>query len=97
METSYYIVFVYGLMCIEYLLFPTCFPKAFYAEIEGTFPALYEHKWKNWWSIIAEWNLKLCIIMVIPALGKHVTFVVWLQCISRVKRCLHATHLSEHA
>jgi len=39
METPYYIVFVCGLMCIEYLLFPTCFPKAFYAEIEGTFPA----------------------------------------------------------
>jgi len=54
METPYYIVFVCGLMCIEYLLFPTCFPKAFYAEIEGTSHSLYEHKWKNWWSIIAE-------------------------------------------
>ena len=54
METPYYIVFVCGLICIEYILFPSCFPKAFYAEIEGTSHSLCEHKWKNWWSIIAE-------------------------------------------
>jgi hypothetical protein len=44
METPYYIVFVCGLMCLEYLLFPTCFPKAFYAVIEGIFLLIYEHE-----------------------------------------------------
>lgn len=44
MQTPHCIVFVCGLMYIEYLLFPTCFPKAFYAEVEGTFHSVYEHE-----------------------------------------------------